>query len=92
MTVKFRYKTPKGDDSQLISHIVYNKIIPFEKVNKDLKFVCAIAQFGMVLRDSKFKGKANYNSIIKLAQSSKGKDVEGYRAEFIKLVKMAELL
>jgi Ca-activated chloride channel homolog len=45
-----------------------------------------------LLRNSKFKGDADYKSVITLAKQSKGEDEEGYRAEFIRLVEMAELL
>jgi Ca-activated chloride channel family protein len=46
----------------------------------------------MLMRDSKYKGASSYSSILALARASKGKDEEGYRAEFIRMVEMAELL
>lgn len=92
MTIKFRYKEPKESTSQLISHIVLDKKTPFSAATENCKFSCAVAEFGMLLRDSKFKGDSNFKRIIALAKESKGKDDEGYRAEFIRLVEMAELL
>lgn len=59
----------------------------FSDATDDFKFASSIAMFGMQLRDSKFKGNTDYDAIITSAQSSKGKDTEGYRAEFIRLVK-----
>ncbi|MCZ8283966.1 MAG: DUF3520 domain-containing protein, partial [Bacteroidia bacterium] len=56
------------------------------------RFSVAVAEFGMLLRDSKFKGDSDFKSVIALAKSAKGGDEEGYRAEFIKLVEIAELL
>ncbi len=92
MTIKFRYKEPKESTSQLITHIVLDKKTPFSTASENCKFASAVAQFGMLLRDSKFKGNSNFKTIIALAKEAKGKDDEGYRAEFIKLVEMAELL
>lgn len=92
MTIKFRYKDPKESHSKLISHVVLNKKTDFNNSSENCKFACAVAEFGLLLRDSKFKGETNYKDIIALAKQSKGKDEEGYRAEFIKLVEMAEIL
>lgn len=92
MTIKFRYKEPKESTSQLITHIVLDKKTQFEETSENCRFSSAVAEFGMLLRDSKFKGNSNFKTIIALAKESKGKDDEGYRAEFIRLVEMAELL
>ncbi len=92
MTVKFRYKEPKESQSKLISHVVLNKKTDFNNSSENCKFACAVAEFGLLLRDSKFKGETNYKDILALAKQAKGKDDEGYRAEFIKLVEMAEIL
>ncbi len=92
MTIKFRYKEPKESTSQLISHIVLDKKTPFSAASENCKFVCAVAEFGMLLRDSKFKGDSDFKNVMTMAKEAKGKDEEGYRAEFIRLVEMAELL
>jgi Ca-activated chloride channel family protein len=92
MTIKFRYKEPKESHSKLITHIVTNKKINFNSSSENCKFACAVAEFGLLLRDSKFKGETNCKDILALAKQAKGKDDEGYRAEFIKLVEMAEIL
>lgn len=92
MTIKFRYKEPKESSSQLISHIVLDKKTPFSAATENCKFSCAVAEFGLLLRDSKFKGNSDFKTIIAMAKEAKGKDEEGYRAEFIRLVEMAELL
>jgi Ca-activated chloride channel homolog len=92
MTVKFRYKEPKESTSQLITHIVQDKKAEFENASENCQFSCAVAQFGMLLRDSKYKGNSNFKSIMTLAKQNKGKDDDGYRAEFIRLVEQSELL
>jgi len=58
----------------------------------DFKFASAVVEFGMLLRDSPYKGTASWASAMERARTAKGTDSEGYRAEFIKLVEMAELL
>jgi len=67
-------------------------------INKDLhqtaisSFAPAVAGFATVLRDSEFKGDSNIESILELAEGSKGKDAFGYRAEFLNMVKRAKFL
>jgi Ca-activated chloride channel family protein len=92
LTVKFRYKEPTEKTSKLITEVVLDKKKSLSAASENCKFSSAVAEFGMLLRDSKFKGEANYKSVLALAKQSKGKDEEGYRAEFIRLVEMAELL
>ena len=61
-------------------------------MSDNFRFSAAVAGFGMLLRNSEHKGNVSYNSVIKLAQDSKGKDKEGYRSEFIQLIKLSEHL
>ncbi|MEM9719247.1 MAG: VWA domain-containing protein [Bacteroidota bacterium] len=92
LTVKFRYKQPDGDKSKLIEHPVANNARKFDKTTEDFRFSLAVASFGMLLRDSEFKGDATYDAVISWAKGSKGKDAEGYRAECIRLMEKAKLL
>lgn len=92
LTIKLRYKLPDENTSKLIEQAVYDKHISFDKTSDDFRLATSIAEFGLLLRQSNFKGNANYEHIIATARSAKGNDEEGYRAEFIKLVKMAQLL
>jgi Ca-activated chloride channel family protein len=92
MTVKLRYKAPEGDVSKLTSHIVRNEAKDPERASENLRFSSSVAAFGMLLRDSEFKGNMNYEMVLQLAKSAKGNDEEGYRAEFIKLVESAKLM
>nr|WP_294905964.1 von Willebrand factor type A domain-containing protein [uncultured Lacibacter sp.] len=86
MTVKFRYKEPASDVSKLIVHPLLDEKIPFEKTSENFRFATSVAQFGMLLRNSEFKGNASYEKVLRQATGSIGEDKEGYRAEFIKLV------
>ncbi len=87
MQVKLRYKEPMGNSSELISRSVGDRVTPLEEASEDLRFVSSVVMFGMVLRDSEFKGKTSLESILRLAEQGKGADAEGYREEFIALVK-----
>ncbi len=92
MTLKFRYKNPKEDKSILVETPVIDEKISLDKTSENFRFAAAVAGFGIILRQSEFKGKADFEMISNLASGAKGKDTDGYRAEFIKLVKTAELL
>lgn len=92
LTVKFRYKHPKEEKSLLITQVVPTTFTPFEQATDNLKFASAVIEFGMLLRQSDYLGEASFDQAIKIAKEAKGKDKEGYRAEFIKLVEAAELL
>ncbi len=92
MTVKLRYKDPDGSKSKLITEAVKNKVVTLEQTSENFRWSAAVASFGMILRDSEFKGNATYPEVIKLAESAKGKDSEGYRIELIKLIKSGQLL
>ncbi|MES2590929.1 MAG: von Willebrand factor type A domain-containing protein [Bacteroidota bacterium] len=92
MTIKFRYKAPNENTSKLITKIVSDKKAVFGSTSENCRFSSAVAEFGMLLRDSKYKGEADFNEVLSLARASKGKDDDGYRAEFIRIVEMAQLL
>ncbi|WP_370088978.1 von Willebrand factor type A domain-containing protein [Ekhidna sp.] len=87
LTVKFRYKEPDGSKSKLITKVVENEI---RKSGDNLDWSMAVAGFGMLLRDSEYKGDLAYEDVLRLAKSSKGKDEFGYRAEFIELIDLAK--
>lgn len=89
MTVKFRYKNPDADVSKLMEHPVIDNHIELKNTSDNFRFAAAVAQFGMLLRDSEFKQQSSYNSALSLAGSALGKDDEGYRKEFVQLVQKA---
>ena len=87
MTIKFRYKKPDEDKSRLITHILFDNDLELEQTSDNFRWSAAVAEFGMLLRDSEYKSKASYENVLLLAEEAKGKDVEGYREEFIQMVK-----
>ncbi|GAA4135830.1 VWA domain-containing protein [Sphingobacterium kyonggiense] len=91
-TVKFRYKEPTSDRSKLQQQVVSDKAIAIENASEDFRFATAVAEFGMLIRNSDFKQKANFQSLITRAKAAKGKDDEGYRAEFIRMAENSKSL
>jgi Ca-activated chloride channel family protein len=89
LTVKFRYKKPDGDKSKLITAPVADEVMELAETSDNFRFSAAVAEFGMLLRDSEHKGGSNFDQVIAMASGSKGEDSEGYRDEFIRLVKLA---
>jgi len=92
LTVKLRYKQPDGDKSELIERAVTDSNAAFERASPDFKFAAAVAEFGMILRDSEHKGNGTLGAVLEWAQAGKGTDANGYRAGFIELVRKAQVL
>jgi len=92
LTVKLRYKKPDGDKSELIERAVTDKDGKFENAPVDLKFAAAVAEFGMILRDSEYRGNGTLAAVLEWAEEGKGSDANGYRAGFIELVRKAQAL
>lgn len=92
INVKLRYKNPDGDTSMLITQPVITNKLKISMASENLRFAAAVAGFGMLLRNSAYKGNYNFDKVMQLAQDALGKDKEGYRSEFLTLVeKAAEL-
>ena len=89
MTVKVRYKQPDGDISKLLTVPVANRTT---SMADNIGFAAAVAEFGMLLRQSEHKGSATYRRAAALAQRHRGADEHGYRAELIRLIELAATL
>lgn len=89
LTVKLRYKEPDGDQSKLLTMGLLDKNNAFENASENLRFAAAVAGFGMLLRDSNYKGNANFNNILQIANSSRSNDLKNYRNEFVELIEKA---
>jgi Ca-activated chloride channel family protein len=87
--VKLRYKTPDGDLSRTLDVVLRRERRP---LSANLGFASAVAEFGMLLTESKHAGSASFSSAVARATQFRGEDPEGYRAEFIKLVELADSL
>jgi Ca-activated chloride channel family protein len=89
MTVKLRYKAPDADVSKLIAVPVKNES---REMSGNIGFASAVAEFGMLLRRSDHRGASSYASASALARRFRGPDPDGYRAEFVRLVELAEAM
>jgi Ca-activated chloride channel homolog len=92
VTVKLRHKKPDGETSDLTERSFADNGSKFENAAPDLKFAAAVAEFGMILRDSQYKGKGTIGAVIEWAQEGKGRDTAGYRAGFIELARKTQTL
>ena len=92
LTVKLRYKKPESDKSELLERAVVDDGKQFANASADFKFAAAVAEFGMLLRDSEFKGSGTMGAVLQWAQEGKSADTNGYRAGFLELVRKAQVL
>jgi Ca-activated chloride channel family protein len=88
MAVKLRYKEPDADVSRLQTFTVQAR----RDLPPELGFAAAVAEFGMLLRNSEFKGDSSFEEARTLATRFRGSDFHGHRAEFIRLIGLAESL
>lgn len=94
LTVKLRYQEPQGSPSQLIILPVRNVRLgePIAQASDNLRWAAAVAQFGLLLRGSRYAGSATWGSTTALARTADGADADGTRTEFRELVQQAAAL
>ncbi len=90
MNVKVRYKEPLGDESQLVEMAVGSEVTPTPSEN--FCFAAALAEFGMLMNESEYKGTADFDSVVDLALQGIGEDEFGFRTEFLHLADIARYL
>lgn len=86
LTIKIRYKKPEGNTSMLLEKPVEGCINELEDASDNLRFAAAVSEFGMILRNSEFKGVSTLESASRLAKSARGEDEDGYRVELMRLI------
>lgn len=91
-TVKLRYKEPNGTVSRLITASAVDDGRDAFNASSDMQFAAAVAEFGMLLRNSPHKGTSSYADVMKLARVARGEDLDGLREEFIRLAESAKAL
>ncbi len=91
-TIKFRYKPLKSDESVLIDESINPNLISFDKCSQDTRLASAVTAFGLVLRESKYKGKSTFQLATQLAEQVNGKEYDEYRFELLSLIEKARLL
>ncbi len=85
LTVSLRYKQPDEDESKLLSVPVTGEVYT-KKMPENLTFAAAVAEFGMVLRNSEFKGSASCEQILDLLEDYDYRS-DDYKTEFVYLVR-----
>jgi len=92
MTVKLRYKQPDGNTSTKVEIPVKGKVLDLEDTSDNFRFSASIAEFGLIMRNSEYREDASMAQVISMAKGARGEDEEGYRSEFLNLVKLAETM
>src|SRR5262249_40406294 len=92
LTLKLRYKDPDSETSKLITQPLMDAHGDVAGASDNLRFAASVAEMGMLLRDSKYKGDASYDEVRQLAQKSLGRDAEGYRRDFLSMIDAASRL
>ena len=87
VTVKFRYKEPDGDVSKLIERVVKDNGMDFAATSENFRWSATVASFGMLMRNSEYSGNSTIEDVENWATAAIGKDQNGYRREFLELIK-----
>lgn len=92
LTLRLRHKAPEADKATEQEFTATDSGARFGEATIDFRWSAAVAAYGMVLRDSPYKGLSTLPMVKELAESAKGTDAAGYRAEFVELVRKTETL
>lgn len=92
LTVKMRYKKPGETKSELLVHTLSGRPVAPERASDDFRWSAAVAGFGMLLTESQYIENWSYANVESLAEGARGADREGYRSEFINLVRSCGLI
>ncbi len=92
MTVKLRYKEPDEHESKLLTQGLLDNEKSIENASDNLRFASSVAELGLLLCNSLYKGSSSYDSVQSLAEDARGSDSKGYRSDFLKLADKAKYL
>ena len=92
LTVKLRYKPSGSTTSTQIETAVKDNDKELAQTSVDFRFAASVAGFAMLLKESDYLGEFGWEECLSLARQARGSDEQGYRAEFARLVEMAQLL
>ena len=85
MTIKVRYKAPAGNESMLVEQVVGASALK-KGVSESFMFASAIAEFGLIVTDSNYRGNSSIPGVLSRADRSIGEDSFGLKTEFVDLV------
>jgi len=89
-TIDFRYKQPDSDTSIPMSMNIYDEKKSFQEASDFMKFTSCVASFSMLLRDSEYKGTAEYDNVLDWLKDIELEDEHGFKEEFKSLVSEAK--
>lgn len=92
LTVKLRYKDPRDTRSKLLERVLTGNAVALNASSENLRWAASVAGFGMLLTDSQYVDDWSFGQVAELAQGARGRDEDGYRSEFINLVKTYGML
>jgi Ca-activated chloride channel family protein len=92
LTVQVRYQAPDDPEGRLLEFPLTDRGTAFADASSDFRFAAAVAEFGLVLRNSPYKSGANLADVLRWAEPAIGADPGGTRKDFISLVKRAEAI
>lgn len=92
VSVSMRYKQPGSIESRLIKRTVNDTAVPLERASSDFRFAAAVASYGMLLKKSEFIPRYTLGMAAELATKAINEDQEGFRSEFVRLVRASSLL
>lgn len=92
--VRLRYKKPGENSSRELKQAVTDavRVDDLARASDDLRFAAAVAAFGQRLAGSTYLGDYGYDDMLALARRARGADDQGYRADFLRLVQLAQSL
>ena len=90
LTVKLRYKQPGESESRLLARTLTKAAAGGGDPSAALRFASAVAEFGLLLRDSPYKGEASYERAYERAREALGADEDGRRSELLSLIRTAD--
>ena len=91
-TIHLRYKEPGSKESRQIDAAAIDELKSAYEASPDTQFAAAVAEFGMLLRNSRHKGRASYADVAALARAMRGEDMDGYREELIRMVEASRVI
>ncbi len=92
LTLKIKYQQPMEQTARILEYPLSERGTPASRTSNDFSFAASIAEFGMVLRNSRYRGSATYGTALDLALRGRGADPSGERQEFVDVLRKAKLI
>jgi Ca-activated chloride channel family protein len=92
LAVKLRYKKPEGDRSKLLLFPLEDSELEFEKADRDFRWAASMAEFGMLLRGSRYAGQASWSKLLEQAIAAAGVSPDATRQECLEMIRSSARL